>query len=159
MHGGKCVIYFHRCPGVLIKMSNERVSGAAPQRIHSHTMHMQTQNENYGTKYKHSTQKEGAFKSTYNVHVSWEYNHAVAASCSTSWSTVTLFFRYSISTAQYISSLCQSIYTHDTWCAHLAASCLRLWHLASSPWKIDLSHSRGLEVSSPFPQIDFRWYT
>jgi len=39
-------------------MSNERVSGAAPQRIHSHTMHMQTQNAqkgNFGTKYKHST--------------------------------------------------------------------------------------------------------
>lgn len=70
VHGGKCVIYFHRCPGVLIKMSNERVSGAAPQRIHSHTMHMQTQNsqkEIYGTKCKHSTQKERAFKSTRKI--------------------------------------------------------------------------------------------
>lgn len=42
VHGGKCVVYFPRCPGVLIKMSNERVSRAAPQRIHLHTMHMQT---------------------------------------------------------------------------------------------------------------------
>ncbi len=41
-HGGKCVVYFHSCTGVWIKMSNERVSRAAPQRIHSHTMSMHT---------------------------------------------------------------------------------------------------------------------
>lgn len=60
-HGGKCVVYFPRCPGVLIKMSNERVSRTAPQRIHLHTMHMRTQKENYATKYKHSNKKERAF--------------------------------------------------------------------------------------------------
>lgn len=46
-HGGKCVIYFRRCPGVWIKMSNERVSRAAPKIKHSYIMHT----------CKHKTQK------------------------------------------------------------------------------------------------------